>query len=253
MAQTLPLSPIPAQTATEWLSSERQRLETIASESWYAKGVNATTIEYSARIFARHWQGTQCLELGPAEGMMTSVLVSAFPHVMVVEGSARFCSDLAARFPKIEVVHSLFESFQPQQGFDTIVLGHVMEHVESPQELLKRMKHWLNPDGVICAAVPNARSIHRQAAVIMGLLPAEDALNETDLHHGHRRVYNPETFRAEFLSAGLKIKIFGGYWIKPISNAQLEQSWTPAMVEAFMQLGERYPDVAAENYVIATA
>jgi trans-aconitate methyltransferase len=253
MADTLTSSPTQPQAADDFLKSERQRLESIATDSWYAKGVNATTIEYSARIFARHWQGTRCLELGPAEGMMTGILSKAFPHLTVVEGSARFCADLSARFPKIEVIHSLFESFQPQQRFDTIVLGHVMEHVDNAGELLKRMKPWLNPNGVICAAVPNARSIHRQAAVVMGLLPSEDALNETDLHHGHRRVYNPETFRTDFMNAGLKVKIFGGYWLKPLSNAQLESSWTPAMLEAFMQVGERYPDIAAEIYVIATA
>ena len=30
-------------------------------------------------------------------------------------------------------------------------------------------------------------------------------------------------------------------------------AWTPAMIEAFMQLGERYPDIAGEIYVLASA
>jgi hypothetical protein len=45
--------------------------------------------------------------------------------------------------------------------------------------------------------------------------------------------------------------VFGGYWLKPLSNAQLEAHWTPEMLEAYMQVGERYPDIAAEIYVIA--
>ena len=49
----------------------------------------------------------------------------------------------------------------------------------------------------------------------------------------------------------MKIDFFGGYWLKPIANSQIEQSWTPEMLEAFMQLGEQYPDIAAEIYVIA--
>ena len=85
----------------------------------------------------------------------------------------------------------------------------------------------------------------------MGLLPAEDALNELDLHHGHRRVFNPESFRHCFIASGLDVEIFGGYWLKPVSNRQIEQDWTPEMLGAFMQLGERYPDIAAEIYVIA--
>ena len=40
--------------------------------------------------------------------------------------------------------------------------------------------------------------------------------------------------------------------MKPVSNAQIEASWTPEMVEAFMVLGERYPDIAGEIYVVAS-
>ena len=94
--------------------------------------------------------------------------------------------------------------------------------------------------------------MHRQAAVLMGILPSEDASNEMDIHHGHRRVFDPESFRQCFLSSGLSIEVFGGYWLKPLSNRQIEASWTPEMLEAFMQLGERYPDVAGEIYVIAS-
>jgi hypothetical protein len=85
----------------------------------------------------------------------------------------------------------------------------------------------------------------------MGLLKEEHELNETDRHHGHRRVYDPESLRGDFLSAGLHIDFFGGYWVKPLSNAQIEDSWTPQMLQAFMKLGERYPDIAGEIYVVA--
>ena len=39
--------------------------------------------------------------------------------------------------------------------------------------------------------------------------------------------------------------------MKPTSDAQLEEHWTPEMLEAAMVIGERYPDIAAEIYVIA--
>ena len=59
--------------------------------------------------------------------------------------------------------------------------------VADPVGMLERVRGWLEPGtGRIFAAVPNARSIHRQAAVIMGLLPQEDALNDRDRHHGQR-------------------------------------------------------------------
>jgi 2-polyprenyl-3-methyl-5-hydroxy-6-metoxy-1,4-benzoquinol methylase len=231
---------------------ETTRLDQIAADSWYSKGINTATVEYCAEIFARFWKGTRCLEMGPAEGVMTRSLAEAFPDLTLVEGAEVFCDSLRNRFPCAIVAHSLFEDFAPAAVFDTIVLGHVLEHVEDPIEILRRAASWLAPGGVICCAVPNARSLHRQAAVILGMLESEHSLNPTDLHHGHRRVYDPERLRADFLAAGIHTRIFGGYWIKPLSNAQMEQTWPPETIRAFMQLGERYPDIAAEIYVIGS-
>lgn len=231
---------------------ESARLAEIARDSWYAKGLNTASIEYCAEVFARFWNGTRCLEMGPAEGIMTRTLARVFPDLTLVEGAESFCASLRDRFPQAVVVQSLFEDYAPAAVFDTIVLGHVLEHVEDPVRILRRASGWLARGGGICCAVPNARSLHRQAAVMLGMLGFEHALNQADLHHGHRRVYDPERFRADFLAAGLQIRHFGGYWLKPLSNAQLE-SWPPETIRAFMQLGERYPDIAAEIYVIATA
>jgi 2-polyprenyl-3-methyl-5-hydroxy-6-metoxy-1,4-benzoquinol methylase len=153
--------------------------------------------------------------------------------------------------PQAKVVHALFEEFVPDAPFETVVLGHVLEHVDDPVALLRRVRNWLTPTGRILAAVPNSRSLHRQAAVLLSMLPFEEALNDTDRHHGHRRVYNPETLRRDFLQAGLGIEVFGGYWLKPLSNAQLERDWDDSMIAAFMALGERYPDIAGEIYVVA--
>ncbi len=233
--------------------TEKAHLERISQNSLYAAGVNSDTIRYSFKIAQRYLTGETLLELGPAEGVMTDLFAQTGKKMTLVEGSESFCNDLRRRHPQAEVVNALFEEFEPTQTYDTIVLGHVLEHVQDPVAIMKRVKNWVKPGtGRIFAAVPNARSLHRQAAVIMGLLPQEDALNELDKHHGHRCVFNPESFRNVFYQAGLKIEVFGGYWLKPVSNKQIEENWTPEMLAAFMQLGERYPDIAGEIYVVAT-
>jgi 2-polyprenyl-3-methyl-5-hydroxy-6-metoxy-1,4-benzoquinol methylase len=234
--------------------AEHIRLEQIAADSWYEEPVNAASIQYSGEIFARHLtgRGGSCLELGPAEGVMTQTLGRLFTSLTLVDGSEQFCAELRRRYPNARVVHSLFEDFDPGHQFNAIVLGHVLEHVEDPRSLLAAARGWLAADGVLFAAVPNARSLHRQAAVLMGLLAEEHELNDTDRHHGHRRVYDPESLCADVRAAGLRIRTFGGYWIKPLSNAQIDETFTPEMIRAFMVLGERYPDVAAEIYVVAT-
>lgn len=232
---------------------EKKALESISNVSLYAAGVNTDTIKYSFEIAQRYLTGSTLLEMGPAEGVMTDLLVTTEMDMTVIEGSSIFCDDLRKRHPGIEVVHTLFEEYEPTKTFDNIILGHVLEHVQDPVDILKRAQKWLTPgSGKLFAAVPNARSLHRQAAVVMNLLEAEDALNEMDIHHGHRRVFNPESFRNCFYQAGLNVDVFGGYWMKPVSNKQIEEHWTPEMLNAFMQLGERYPDIAGEIYVVAS-
>jgi len=189
--------------------------------------------------------------MGAAEGVMTELLARTGKSLTIVEGSNKFCESLRRRFPAARVEHCLFEDFEPSAVFDNIVLGHVLEHVDEPAAITARAAKWLTSGGRMLAAVPNSRSLHRQVGVLMGLLPFEEALSEADVHNGHRRVFNPETFRRCFLDAGLRIEVFGGYWLKSLSNVQLEASLTPQMLDAFMQLGERYPDIAGEIYVIA--
>jgi 2-polyprenyl-3-methyl-5-hydroxy-6-metoxy-1,4-benzoquinol methylase len=232
---------------------ERRRLSEIANDSWYARGAFGASARYNAEVFARYWRGDRCLELGPAEGLMTEQLAGAFSGLTLVDGSEQFCEALRRRFPTAEVVCALFEDYEPTHAFDTVIVGHVLEHVDDPNALLARAGAWVAPDGVLLACVPNGRSIHRQAAVQMGLLDGEYELNETDRHHGHRRVYSPESLRATVRAAGLRIEIFGGYWLKPVSNAQIDSDWSDHMLRAFMELGERYPDIAAEIYVVARA
>lgn len=235
------------------MSTEYERLESISNVSRYSEGLNEYMVRYSFHVAQRWITGPRVLELGPAEGLMTDELVMGGFDLTVVEGSKLFCDEIAARHPHVRVVHSVFEDFRSEPIFDTIILGHVLEHVDEPVGILKLVKSWLNPRGRVFAAVPNARSLHRQAAVLMDILGSEDELNSTDIHFGHRRVFNPENFRSLFSAAGFEIEFFGGYWLKPVSNTQIAETWNPQMIDAFFKIGERYPDIAAEIYVVATS
>lgn len=233
------------------MGTEKRKLDLIASNSLYADKVNSQMIKFCFNIFFRHLVPGSVLELGPAEGLMTEKLYLYTEDLTIVDGSKIFCNRLKIKFPKSKVENVLFEEFSPTRKFDNIILGHVLEHVEDPVSLLRKCKDWLTSSGKIMAAVPNSQSIHRQAAVIMGLLEKEDAMSELDIHHGHRRVYCPSTFKSDFRNAGLDILQYGGFWLKPVSNSQIEESWSESMLNAFLSLGEKYPDIAAEIYIVA--
>lgn len=230
---------------------EEKRLDEISKKSKYAYGVNYNSIVYSARIFKKYMKNGGVLELGPAEGVMTDLLIEDFNDYTVVDGAKKFVKAITDKYPQIKGYTSLFEDFQPNRKYTNIIMGHVLEHVENPVEILIKASSWLEDGGLLMCAVPNSMSIHRQAAVLMGLLKKCDELNEHDIFHGHRRVYDRKGLEADFKKAGLKILTHGGYWLKPVSNGQIEESWSNTMIDAFMELGEKYPEIAAEQYIIA--
>jgi len=232
-------------------NKEKARLVDISVNAGYIDNViTATCVGHLFKVFSRFFVGRTILEIGPAEGNMTDLLVSLDMDISILDGAVKYCEGIEERHADVSVHHALIEEFVPGKKYDNIVLGHVLEHVVNPVEVLERIATWLEPGGQILAAVPNARSLHRQAAVGMGLLESETSLNETDIRIGHRRVYTPETFRNEFNKSGLYVDFFGGYWLKPLSNKQIEDSWNADMISAFLQLGELYPDIAAEIYVV---
>jgi 2-polyprenyl-3-methyl-5-hydroxy-6-metoxy-1,4-benzoquinol methylase len=229
----------------------KTKLEEVAQNSLYTSFTNTMTIEYSYEIFRRFLKKGKILELGPAEGLMTKNLIIEDENLFVIEGSDIFAQNLKTIYPNLNIINALFEDAEINEKFDNIVLGHVLEHVESPQVVLSKVKSWLKPGGIVICAVPNARSLHRQAAVEMGLMKSIFDLSQKDIHHGHMRIYTPETLRTEFINAEFEVLHFGGYWMKPISDSQIEQNWSKEMLFSFMKIGETYPDIAGEIYIIA--
>jgi 2-polyprenyl-3-methyl-5-hydroxy-6-metoxy-1,4-benzoquinol methylase len=231
-------------------SEEVQWQEQVARTFDYFEGVCAAAAEYSLGIVKRHLVGKRILEVGPADGHMTRGLVKDFDFTLV-EPSVTLCQKLRQRFPRAQVITTLVEDFVPSERYDSILLCHLLDHVRDPEQVVRLAGSWLSPGGKIIAIAPNRESLHRQAAVRMGLLPAVNAFSERDQVQGKRRIFSRDEFRRLFSSAGLEIEFFGGYWLKPVSNRQIEQQWTPDMIDAFFALGEQYPEIAAEMCLVA--
>lgn len=226
-------------------------LNDIAFHSIYAKGVGRITTEYCGKLFMRYMLSGNVLELGPAEGVMTEILYKHWNDYTVVDGAESFIENIKKTYPQIKAYHSYFENFKPDEQFDNIILGHVLEHVDNPGQVLKLCKGWLKRGGRILSAVPNSDSLHRQAAVKMGLLETTTSFSEKDIRHGHQRIYNYHSFIQEFIHAGYEIVASGGYWLKPLSDKLIEKDWFQDQINAFLELGEKYPEIAGEIYVIA--
>jgi 2-polyprenyl-3-methyl-5-hydroxy-6-metoxy-1,4-benzoquinol methylase len=222
---------------------------------WYLK----EQLDFDKRLIRFRYQtlkpflkGQEGLEMGPAEGHMTQFLQHDFARLTIVDAALELleCIPDNENLVKINV---LFEEYQPDQCFDTIVMEHILEHVEKPIELLKRVKDWLRPPpalGRLLIGVPNGHSFHRLAAVKMGLLKDPCELNSRDLAVGHRRVYTPERLESDIKASGLKIITTGGVFFKPFSNGQIQDYLSEEMIQGFYELGKDFPLYAAELYAV---
>jgi len=234
------------------MSNEHERIESLSN--WYLK----EQLDFDKRLIRFRYEtikpklvGSRALELGCAEGEMTQFLINDFEQLTIVEGSAELLIQIPEHANLIKV-HAMFEEFQPDQPFDSIVLEHVLEHVADPVGLLSRAGKWLAPNGRLFVGVPNGNSIHRLVAVKMGLLDNPCQLNSRDHALGHRRVYTPETFRIDIEKSGLKVLEIGGVYFKPLSNGQIQEHWTEEMIRGFYELGKDFPAFAAEIYAVCT-
>ena len=224
------------------------------SESFYNNTFLAFDFQLADFNFATlkpYFNGKHALELGPASGFMTKLLVEEFEMLDVVDGSEYLLNQIPD-YKNITKTHSLFEDFHTDRKYDSIIMSHVLEHIESPVPVLKKICEWLRDTGVFLISVPNAKSIHRIVAVEMGLLKSVYELNSRDHELGHCRVYDMETLRSHVEEAGLKVKDSGGIFLKPVSNGQIDTNWTPDMIEGFYKAGKYFPDNCAEIFVVCT-
>lgn len=81
------------------------------------------------------------LEIGPANGIMTKYLIKQTEDYSICEGSEVFCGKLKSRYPNIKIFNCLVEEMNEEENnkYDLILLGHVLEHVEKPITVLKKI------------------------------------------------------------------------------------------------------------------
>ncbi|MDC9832649.1 class I SAM-dependent methyltransferase [Rhizobium binxianense] len=183
-------------------------------------------------------------------------LSEAIDKYVIVEGSPaiidKFKTSMSFPFD-VEMVEAYFEEYVPSEGFDVIEMGFVLEHVDDPALIVRRFATFLKPGGVIIAAVPNARSLHRELGHRAGLLQDMYALSKWDLELGHKRYFDSATFRELFEREDLNVEKELGLMLKPLSTAQLQSLNLPKEVwETLYFSGDIAPQYAYSLYIEAT-
>jgi 2-polyprenyl-3-methyl-5-hydroxy-6-metoxy-1,4-benzoquinol methylase len=182
------------------------------------------------------------LEMGFGTGLITDALLRRGVAAEVVEGSP-ILHDLALHRHGVQGLRahlSLFEEFTPTAPYDGVLALHVLEHVDDPQLVLRRVRSWMVPGGTLVVVTPNKESVHRNLAVRMGLQPELDSLSDRDRFVGHQRVYSIDTLTAELQEAGFRVERSFGYFLKVLPNSMM-LDWDRRLLEALNTISEEIP------------
>jgi ubiquinone/menaquinone biosynthesis C-methylase UbiE len=227
-----------------------QDLNLVASEY---KPNSATELEndlilhwYPQRMISRFGHADSLLELGLGHGFTAELFAKACKRHVIVDGASTVIEQFQQTHPNFsgDLVLDYFETYTPQESFDVIVMGFVLEHVNDPDQILARYRSFLKPGGKMYVAVPNAKSLNRRIGLELGLIDDIYSLNANDIALGHQRQYCLDTLREALQRAGYKVTCEEGIYLKPLPLAVLKT--LPdfrANLDAMMKVGVDFPDL----------
>ncbi|CAA7618716.1 hypothetical protein MTBLM5_280004 [Magnetospirillum sp. LM-5] len=210
----------------------------------------------------RHLRPGRVLDLGYINDIWTRALLadSRVSSVDIVEAAVshvdRANQDLA-RTERVRVFHTLFEDFQPDTLYDTILMSGVVKHVPDDDALVRKAMTWLAPGGVVIASTPNCRAFHRRLGTYMGLELAPDRHNNRDQNVFNVHIYDRFSWRALFVRNGYHVREITGVGMKVLGTEQLrylgERYDIDRILEGLRWMATEMPDYAWYLVLVAEA
>ena len=209
------------------------------------------------RSFMPFFREGNFLELGSFKGDFTRRFLPFFDDVTCVEAAGAAMEIARKEFgEKVKFMNALFETVILPSKYDNIVLTHVLEHLDDPIAVLKRVnEEWLTEKGRFFLVCPNANAPSRQIAVKMGLISHNSAVTPAEKEHGHRITYSLDTLERDATAAGLKVVHRSGIFFKALANFQWDKLLatdiiSPEYLEGCYQLGQQYPDLCSSIFLM---
>lgn len=224
----------------------------------YAYGFDFDVMHpFMLRSFEPFFKGGSLLELGSFKADFTRRLMAHFSDITCVEASDDAIEVARARVgDRVRLVRGTFEEVALDQQFDNIVLTHVLEHLDDPVKVLRRInQEWLSAGGRLFLVCPNANAASRQIAVKMGLISHNAAVTPAEAQHGHRCTYSLDTLERDAVAAGLRVVHRSGVFFKALANFQWDRLLKTDIVskeylEGCYQLGHHYPDLCSSIFLV---
>jgi 2-polyprenyl-3-methyl-5-hydroxy-6-metoxy-1,4-benzoquinol methylase len=224
----------------------------------YAYGFDFDVMHpYMIRSFEPFFRQGNLLELGSFKGDFTRRFLDYFDDITCVEASGEAIEEAGRKSGNgVQFVNSMFEAATLPRRYDNIVLTHVLEHLDDPVRVLKRVNdEWLAEGGRFFLVCPNANAPSRQIAVKMGLITHNSAVTSAEASHGHRCTYTLDTLERDAVAAGLKVVHRSGIFFKALANFQWDRLLQTDIIskdylEGCYKLGQHYPDLCSSIFLL---
>lgn len=224
----------------------------------YAYGFDFDVMHpYMIRSFEPFFRPGSLLELGSYQGQFTQRFLDHFDDITCVEASGEAVEEARRKLGnRVQFAHSTFETVTLPRRYDNIVLTHVLEHLDDPVRVLKRVNdEWLAEGGRFFLVCPNANAPSRQIAVKMGLISHNAAVTPAEAAHGHRCTYSLDTLERDAVAAGLKVAHRSGIFFKALANFQWDRLLQTDIIsreylDGCYQLGQVYPDLCSSIFLM---
>lgn len=197
------------------------------------------------------------LELGCHKGEFTKRFIEHFNNITCVEASSEAIKVAKNKLPSsVKFYNDLFENVELSGKYDNIVLTHVLEHLDDPIKVLKRINdEWLSEKGRFFLVTPNAMAPSRQIAVKMNLISHNSAVTPAEEEHGHRITYTLDTLERDAKNAGLKVVFRSGIFFKALANFQWDKLLQTDIIskeylEGCYELGQQYPELCSSIFLM---
>ena len=212
---------------------------------------------YMIKSFEPFFNRGSLIELGSFKGDFTKRLLPHFDDVTCVEASSDAINEARQNLGnKVTFFNELFENVTLPKSYDNIILSHVLEHLDDPVLVLKRINdEWLTPSGRLFLVCPNANAPSRQIAVKMGLISHNAAVTSAEAEHGHRFTYSLDTLERDATTAGLKVVHRSGIFFKALANFQWDRLLQTDIIskeylDGCYKLGQQYPDLCSSIFLV---
>jgi SAM-dependent methyltransferase len=205
---------------------------------WYKNRETGVDLAYLIHLVARRFEGKRVLDLGCAGGDYLALFPKGSVGLEASAPSLEACrrKGLDARYGDLNRPLEFSDC-----EFDVVFCSHVLEHVDSPVNLLREAWRVLRPDGMVLIAVPNEDSLANR----IGRDPYFGG------HFEHLYSFSKDNLLALFSRTGFEVEtvLHGVYSMNRLFASS--PALAKALQNAYQLVGHRFlPYLTSQHWVV---